>query len=72
MASDPAVAALAAVATARVDALEDEVRSLRTKVDALQTEASERRGRDSMGARLVPWLALLVSAAVGAHALGIY
>lgn len=62
MASDSAVAALIAVATSRLDAAEDEIRALRLQVAALEKEASERRGRDLVSARVIPWLALVISA----------
>ena len=71
MAADPAVAALAAVATARVDGVEEDVRALRRQVDELREESAIRRGRDSVGARAVPWIAILLSAASLAHALGV-
>lgn len=66
-----AVAALAAVATARFDALEEEVLRLRGRVEALEQADAERRGRESTGARLIPWLALAASGVSAAHAAGL-
>lgn len=72
MPADSAVEALIAVATQRLDTAEDEIRALRAQVSVLQADASERKGRDVLSARIIPWLALAVSLVSAGHVLGFW
>lgn len=63
MGSDDPVRQLADAATARADAHDDRLRTQEERVRSLELAEAERRGASGGFARVVPWLAILISAA---------
>jgi hypothetical protein len=59
--TDDPVRQLADAATARADAHDERLRTAEDRVRALELAEAERRGASGGFARIVPWIAILIS-----------